>query len=141
MHVSLPCPNNIRKIPANFAWVDRRLRDKKLLGTTSFTELALYLFLILAADKQGVSYYSTEKIAGLFDYQMQPTDVIRYRNALFDKGMIGFLPFKNNYAEGVYQVLPLPNSIQQPVPCHHSTDISSLGDIIQSLQNSSYSGK
>ncbi|RLG33537.1 hypothetical protein DRN98_03800 [Methanosarcinales archaeon] len=141
MHLSIPCPNNIRKIPENFAWIDRRLRTKLFLGNLSFPELALYLFLILAADKRGVSYYSSGKIAALFDYRMQPVDVIRSRNTLFDKGMIGFMPYKNNANEGIYQVLPLPKSIQPLIPCQRGGDISSLGDIIQSLENVPTSGE
>jgi len=140
MHVSVPCPNCIRQIPANFAWVDRRLRDKQFLGTLTLQELAVYLFLILAADKRGVSFYGSEKIAAFFEYQMQPVDVIQSRNALFDKGMISFMPFKNNCAEGVYQVLPLSKSIQQLIPCQRGGDISSLGDIMQSLENIPVSG-
>jgi len=140
MHVSVQCPNCIRQIPANFAWVDRRLRDKQFLGALTLQELAVYLFLILAADKRGISFYGSEKIAALFDYQVQPVDVIRSRNELFDKGMISFMPFKSNRTEGVYQVLPLTKSIQPLIPCQRGGGISSLGDIIQSLENVIVSG-
>lgn len=135
MHVSVPYPDLVRTIPANFAWIDRRFRDKQYIGALTLQELALYFFLILAADKQGVSFYTSEKIAALFDYHIQPFEVIHSRNSLFDKGMIGFIPYKNNSSEGICQVLPLPKSIPPLIPCQRGGKISSLGDIMQSLEN------
>jgi len=132
MHVPIPYPKCIRQIPENFSWVDRRLRDRKFLGNVTLHELVLYLFFILAADKRGISFYSSEKIALLFEYQIQPVDVIKSRKTLISNGMIGFAPFKNNRNEGVCQVLQLPESLQQNIPCQRGGDISSLGDIMQS---------
>ena len=133
MHISVPYPDLVRTIPANFAWIDRRFRDKQFIGVLTLQELAVYLFLILAADKQGVSFYTSEKIAAFFDYHIQPFDVILSRNSLFDKGMIGFMPFKSNCSEGVYQILPLPKSIAPIVLSKRTGTISSLGDIMKTL--------
>ena len=141
MHVAIPYPDSIRQIPANFSWIDRRFRDKQFLGNVTLHELAVYLFLILAADKRGISFYGSEKIAALFNYLMEPVDIIRSRNALFDKGMIGFMPFKCNSTEGVYQVLPLPKSIHPVIPCQRGGAISSLGDVIRSFENNNFSGQ
>ena len=52
------CPTRLRKVPAQFNWIDHRLvRDKHICGRSA-QALALYLFLLTVADAQGLSYYS-----------------------------------------------------------------------------------
>ena len=48
-------PNLVRKIPPSFAWIDHRLRSRQFLLDFEPGEFALYLFLTLAADEQGLS--------------------------------------------------------------------------------------
>jgi hypothetical protein len=133
MDVVVPCPDRIRQIPANFGWIDRGFRDQRFLGTMTLKELAVYVFLVLAANKHGVSFYRSEQIAALFDYQLQPLEVIQCRNALFDKGLISFQPFSGHSREGFYQVLPLPKSVSPFIPSQRCGDVSSLHEILDSL--------
>jgi hypothetical protein len=132
MDVAVPCPDRIRSIPQQFAWIDRRLRDQCYLGTMNLKELAVYLFLILAANKNGVSFYRSEQIAAIFDYQLQPNDILQCRNNLFDKEFIAFLPFNGHSAEGFFQVLPLPAKATPLIVQYQKRggEIESIGDII-----------
>ena len=132
MDVVVPCPDRIRQIPPNFAWIDRRLRDQRFLGTLTLKELAVYVFLVLAANKHGVSFYRSEQVAALFDYQLDPLDVIQCRSTLFDKGLIAGQPFNGHSTEGFYQVLPLPKSIQIFIPPQRGGDLSSLHEMLES---------
>ena len=57
------CPARLRKVPAQFNWIDHRLvRDKYICGRSAHA-LALYLFLLTVADAQGLSYYSDAALA------------------------------------------------------------------------------
>jgi hypothetical protein len=141
MDVAIPCPDRIRHIPAHFAWIDRRLRDKRFLGTLTLQELAVYVFLILAANKHGVSFYRSEQIAELFDYQIQPFDVIQCRNDLFDKELIAFLPFKGRSNEGFCQVLPMPLSVTVITPQKRGGDVTTVKDIIRSMNGNLFYGR
>ena len=58
----VPCPERIRRIPHSFGWVDHRVRKSGRLQRLKPTEIGLYLFLVLAADKQGLSCWSLKKI-------------------------------------------------------------------------------
>jgi hypothetical protein len=62
-------------------------------------EILLYLFLVLASDRHGLSFYSYDKICTLL--QMDLDQYISARNGLIDKDLIAF--------DGtVFQVLELP---------------------------------
>ena len=136
MDVVIPCPNRIRSIPQQFAWIDRRLRDPYFLGLLNLKELALYLFLVLAANKNGISFYRSDRIAEMFDYQLQPPEIVQCRNSLFDKEMISFHPFNGHSNEGVFQVLPLPTQ-SIPLVFHvrkRGGEFESIGDIINTIR-------
>ena len=66
-------------------------------------QLLLYVFLIIVSDRNGLSYYSYDKICTLLKIAVD--DYIVARDALIEKDLIGF--------DGhLFQVLSLP---QQPV--------------------------
>src|SRR6266508_234046 len=54
-------PTRVRTLPPHFAWIDHRLRDR--LRELSLEEIALLVFLHLAADKHGLSFWSDATIA------------------------------------------------------------------------------
>ena len=54
----LICPEQVRKVPRQFSWVDQRLVREARTRNRSAESLALYLVLIVVGDLQGVSYYS-----------------------------------------------------------------------------------
>ena len=141
MNVAIPLPDRIRRIPAGFAWIDRRLRDRRFLGTLTLQELAVYVFLILAANKHGVSFYRSEQIAELFDYHIEPLDIVRCRNALFDKELIAFQPFNGHGNEGFYQVLPLPQPVVVVDPPKRGGDVLTVKDILHSMNENDFFGR
>ena len=101
------CQDRVRKIGGSFAFIEHRfLRDGFFAGLTHF-ELLLYLFLVMAADRAGLSYYSYDKICTLL--AMDVDDYIAARNALIDKDLIAF--------DGrLFQVLSLPEKPMAKAP-------------------------
>jgi hypothetical protein len=96
----------IRKIKADFACIEHRfLRDGFVTYLTHF-ELLLYLFLVLAADRDGLSFYGYDTICSIL--KMEVDDYIEARDALIEKDLIAF--------DGrLFQVLSLPDLPQAPV--------------------------
>jgi hypothetical protein len=94
-------PERKRVLTPPFAWVDRRFLFNGFLAALSHHENLLYFFLVLAADREGLSFYSYDKICQLL--QLAVDDYIQARNGLIDKGLIAF--------DGrQFQVLALPKS-------------------------------
>ena len=58
----IPRPKSIRRIQQSFAWIDHRLIRDGFLQVMTHEDLVLYVFLILAADSNGVSFYRKEKV-------------------------------------------------------------------------------
>jgi len=54
----------IRKIQGSFAWISHSFLRNGFWSSLDHHELLLYLFLVLAADRKGISYYSFDKIWG-----------------------------------------------------------------------------
>ena len=94
------CPQRVRKISGSFAFIEHRfLRDGFFQGLSQ-SELLLYLFLVLAADRSGLSYYSYDKICTLLRFSID--EYLLARNQLIQKDLIAF--------DGhLYQVLSLPD--------------------------------
>ena len=101
------CPQRVRKITGSFAFIGHRfLRDGFLEGLTH-QELLLYLFLVLVADRSGLSYYSYDKIWTLLRLPLD--EYLCARDALIEKDLIAF--------DGhLFQVLSLPQSGALPPP-------------------------
>jgi hypothetical protein len=91
--------NRIRKIEGSFAWISHRfLRSGFFAGLTQ-NELLLYFFLVLVADRQGLSYYHYDKICSLLCFFVD--DYIVARDQLIEKDLVAF--------DGTFfQVLSLP---------------------------------
>ena len=69
--------------------------------------MSLYLFLALAANRDGVSYYHLANTAIRLGHLDLP-EVARARDHLEDLGLIAFEPFTPHDLEGYTQVLELP---------------------------------
>ena len=97
--VDLVDPTRVRTLPAHFAWIDHRLRDR--LRDFSLEEIALLLFLHLAADRTGCSFWADATIAKKLG--LREGDVIQARYRLVAKGLVV-------YRDPLYQLLPLEDS-------------------------------
>jgi hypothetical protein len=101
----IPQPQRVRKIEKSFAWIDHRLLRNGFFQVMSHQDLALYLFLILAADRNGVSFYRKEKICDTLDLGWSQFEM--FRDRLIDMGLIAFEPYSAISPNGYYQVLPV----------------------------------
>lgn len=108
----IPRPDRIRRIHGTFSWLDHRLKRDGHLEKLSRDELALYTFLVLVADHNGISFYRLEKICQFLDYMEWP-DFHQARKGLIAADLIAFQPFGPNQANGFYQVLSLDKEKQE----------------------------
>jgi hypothetical protein len=93
------CQDRVRRIGGSFAFIEHRFLTDGFFGSLTHFELLLYLFLVIAGDRAGLSYYGYDKICTLL--AMDVDDYIAARNALIGKDLIAF--------DGLlFQVLSLP---------------------------------
>jgi len=113
----VPQPQNVRKITGSFGWVDHRLLRDGYLPRMTHQDLALYLFLVLAADRQGVSFYRKEKICDTLGLDFRQFEIARDR--LLNLALVAFEGYTVLSPNGYYQVLPIPpkapNHAKEPV--------------------------
>ena len=76
-------PDRIRKITGSFAFIEHRFLHDGFWYSLDHHQLLLYLFLIIVADRNGLSYYSYDKICTLLRISMD--EYILARNALIDQ--------------------------------------------------------
>lgn len=92
-------PDRIRGIDGGFSFIPHRFLLGGFLASLNQQELLLYLFLILASDRNGLSYYSYDKICTLL--QLNLDEYIAARDGLIAKDLIAF-------DGSLFQVLALP---------------------------------
>jgi hypothetical protein len=94
-------PERLRRIQGGFSFVEHRFLRDGFWQTLSHAELLLYFFLVLVGDRDGVSFYSYDRICSLLDIHLD--DYLLARNSLIQKDLIAF--------DGhLFQVLSLPES-------------------------------
>jgi hypothetical protein len=92
-------PARVRRIDGSFTFLPHRfLRDGFFVSLTR-NELALYVFLLLAGDRNGISFYGYDRICSILEIPLD--DYIDARNALLRMDLIAFDGFR-------FQVLSLP---------------------------------
>ena len=92
-------PERVRKIQGSFAFIEHRFLRCGFWESLTHHELLLYLFLIMAADRQGLSYYRDDNICRLTGIPGE--EYIPARDNLIKKKLIAFDGF-------LFQVLSLP---------------------------------
>ena len=93
-------PDRVRSIKGDgFSYIPHGFLRDGFFASLNKDELLLYLFLVLAADRHGISFYSYEKICSLL--LMDVDSYIRSRNSLIQKELIAFDGYQ-------FQVLSLP---------------------------------
>ena len=123
-------PERLRRVPAQFSWIDQRLVREGYVGRCSPEALALYLFLVTVADAQGLSYYGDAALERCLS--MEPARVAGARVALIDAGLIA-------WERPLYQVLALD---PPPPPREPGTHLiqSRLAQLQASLRQRTRSG-
>ncbi len=117
-------PHRIRKIRGSFSWIDHHFVHGGFLRALSRDELVLYYFLVTVGDKNGISFYSYDKICDLL--KMELDGYIRARDSLIQRQMIAF-------RDGVFQVLPLPERCPGLKVRELQPGMYSIGEIFKHL--------
>ena len=95
-------PDRVRTVRRGFAAIPNRFLHDGFFAHLGHVERSLYLFLVLAGDRNGVSYYGYDRICSTLE--ITPDRFVAARNALIDMDLLA--------TDGTrMQVLSLP-----PVP-------------------------
>ena len=100
-------PSRVRRIKGGFSFIPHRFLTDGFVKALDRDELLLYLFLVLASDRYGLSYYNDGSICSLLG--LSPGEYDDARRGLIARDLIAF--------DGrLFQVLELPVSPAGPVP-------------------------
>lgn len=111
-------PNRVRCIEGGFSFIPHRFLNDGFLASLKQKEILLYLFLTLASDRHGLSFYAYDSICSLLGLSVD--DYIEARDGLIEKDLIAF-------DEDLFQVLNLPpHPLETPGMKKHNTRISNL---------------
>ena len=91
--------NRIRRIDGGFSFIPHRFLTDGFLASLDQPEILLYLFLILASDRNGLSFYSYDAICTFLYITVD--EYIEARDSLIKKELIAF-------NGTIFQVLDLP---------------------------------
>lgn len=119
-------PKRLRQVPLSFNWVDHRLVRDHYIERCDCTALALYLFLVIVSDAQGLSYYSDASLCRRL--KIDPLQLSAARAALEQADLIA-------YSKPLYQVLSLEATCPPPAaPTDQRTGQAlSVADILKRL--------
>ena len=109
----------VRRIDGGFSFIPHRFLTDGFLSALNPSQQQLYFFLVLAADRHGLSFYSYDRICNLL--QMSVDQYIEARDDLIAKDLIAF-------NGTIFQVLDLPQSQPKKTTPAQST---ALNDLIQ----------
>jgi hypothetical protein len=101
-----PRPDRIRSICGSFSWIDHRFFRQGFDQGLTRLEKLLYLVLIAVSNRDGVSFYSDERLAELLEIRY-PHELTGARSELVARDLIA-------YEQGIYQVLDLPPRPRKP---------------------------
>jgi hypothetical protein len=100
-------PYRIRQIDGGFSFIPHRFLTDGFLISLSRQEILLYFFLILASDRNGLSYYSYSSICKFL--RLDISEYLNARDGLLTKDLIAF-------DSNIFQVLDLPPKPKSPDP-------------------------
>ena len=92
-------PTRVRHVNGSFSFIPHRFLSDGFWASLNHHELVLYLFLVLASDKRGLSYYSSKRICSLLGISYD--EYITTRDRLIARDLIAF-------NGTIFQVLELP---------------------------------
>lgn len=91
--------SRVRRIEGGFAFIPNRFLHDGFITSLTAEERSLYLFLVLAADRNGMSYYGFERICAILEMPFETYHLSR--NGLIDKDLLAFDGLR-------FQILSLP---------------------------------
>jgi len=94
-------PKRVRQIKGGFAFIPHRFLADGFLAAMGSNELLLYFFLVLVLDRNGLSFYSYDRICTMLELSLD--QYVQAKDGLIKKDLIAF--------DGtLFQVLSLPES-------------------------------
>lgn len=99
--------DRVRKIDGGFSFIPHTFLTGQFFTSLNQHELLLYFLLVLVGDRQGLSYYSQDKLCIML--RMSLEELMMARNSLLQKSLIAFDGF-------MFQVLSLPENPVLSVP-------------------------
>lgn len=107
----------VRKIEGGFSFIPHRFVLDGFLAALGHKELLLYLFLVLVSDRNGLSFYSYDRICALLEMSLE--EYIASRDSLIEKDLIAF--------DGtIFQVLSLPKQGPDKKKGQRRSDLETL---------------
>lgn len=94
-------PDRVRSIDKSFCFIPHRFLTDGFLHSLTAHELALYVFLVLASDRHGLSFYSDRSICAILG--LRHKEYLFARSNLIHKDLI-------TYDGTLFQVLSLPET-------------------------------
>ncbi len=92
-------PERVRRIAGGFSFIPHRFLKDGFFASLNQRELLFYLFLVVASDRNGLSFYAYDSICALLEMSLD--EYIESRNGLIEKDLVAF--------DGtIFQVLELP---------------------------------
>lgn len=94
-------PKRVRQIEGGFAFIPHRFLTDGFLTMLGHNELLLYFFLVLVSDRNGLSFYSYDRICTMLELRLD--QYVQAKDGLIKKDLVAF--------DGtLFQVLSLPES-------------------------------
>jgi hypothetical protein len=100
-------------VPASFAWLDRRVRAQRILSHLRSDDITLYVFLVLAADRDGLSCWRLDRMER--ELPLDDAALVAARTRLIEAGLIAFRPWSARSRDGTYQVLSIEARDEAPI--------------------------
>ena len=95
-------PDRVRRINGSFSFIPHKFVTAGFFTSLNQHELLIYFLLVIVGDRNGLSYYSQDKLCTML--KMSLDDFIAARNGLIDRSLIAFDGF-------MFQVLSLPHKV------------------------------
>jgi len=114
-----------------FSFIPHRFVTDGFFTSLNQHELLVYFLIVIVGDRQGLSYYSQDKLCIML--RMSLDEFIAARNGLIQKSLIAFDGF-------MFQVLSLPDKIvtvpEKPLTTQHDFESNDPLTIRQLIHNS-----
>lgn len=102
----IPRPDRVRQVrQVTFGWIDHRFVRNGHIQKLGLEDIAVYVFLVLAADRFGVSHWRPDVIGKHLGLDVP--DVRRAIDRLIDFDLVAFKPYTRHSSDGFFQVLSL----------------------------------
>ncbi len=118
------CAERLRRVPAQFSWVDQRLVRQRWVDQCDHAALALYLVLVTVADAEGLSYYSDASLERMLHFNAAGLN--EARGQLCRLGLIAYEP-------PLYQVLSLETPTPGTLPSRRAGQVLSVKEVLHRL--------